>query len=95
MTTTDEPSGARDQDVLAVATAMLRYALPDIEEDGIRLETSQDADGIWLRLIRPPGGLMPSRRGDTSELMLIDSVADNWGTHGGTDLPSILWALLR
>lgn len=87
--------GGRGEDVLAVAAAMLRYALPDVEADGIRLETSRDSEGTWLRLIYPPGDSACGRHSDASELMLIDSVADRWGVHGGPALPSTLWALLR
>jgi hypothetical protein len=95
MITADRADSIREGKVLTVAAAMLRYSLPDAGEDSIRLEASRGSDGTLLRLIRPPSSTTPARDGDAGELMMIDAAADRWGAHGGTDLPSTLWALLR
>ncbi len=67
--------------------------LPDAGTAGLRLETSRDDGGTWLRLTFPADAARVG--GDQGELMLVDSMADRWGHRGGTDLPTTLWALLR
>ncbi len=94
MMASDMACGGRDGDVLAVAEAMLRYGLLDAGVEGVRLDARRDDDGTWLRLIFPAGDAVRAG-GDAGELMLIDSMAERWGSQGGTELPSTLWVLLR
>jgi len=86
--------GGRDRDVAAVGAAMLRYRLPGTGAESVRLEVSRDGERTWLRLIFPLAEAI-GVEGDPGELMLVDSLADRWGTRGGTERPSTLWALLR
>jgi hypothetical protein len=95
MTDGGTPTTSRDADVLTLAVAMLRYALPGTCADRMCLEISPDGDGIWLRLTRPAASALRSVYGDPAELMLIDAVADHWGSYGTFGLSSTLWALLR
>jgi hypothetical protein len=95
MTDGGTPGTGRDGDVLAVLGAMLRYTLPGTCADGMCLEISQDGDGIWLRLTRPAASAARSAYSDPAELMVIDAVADRWGSYGTFGLSSTLWALLR
>jgi hypothetical protein len=84
----------RDEKVLTVAAAMLGYVLPTTEASRVLLDVRRDYEGTWLALVAPATA-GPNARSDPGELMVIDSIADRWGSSGATGLPSILWALLR
>ncbi len=84
----------REDEVLAVAAAMLRYGLPKTGASCVLLEVSQHDEGIWLVLVVPEAA-GTDVCGDPGALMVVDSIADRWGSSGATGRPSTLWALLR
>jgi len=80
--------------VATVAAAMLRYVLvgrPSVLE----LRASDSGGGVWLHLTYPACGTgCVGAEEVASELVLIDSLATQWG-HRGDEDSRVLWAVLR
>ena len=80
-------------DVTAVAAAMVRHVL-SLSAASLRLEITPDERGFWLHLTYPqaPCGAERASKSATSDLAMIDAVAECWGHYGDTHWRT-LWAL--